>query len=285
VGRIDDDTWDIATSVGATAVMVAMARAAETNSANPLVKDQFAEQLVASPELAQVRAQVASWWTEPDGTEADNTLVNRQALVDYMAVRTHFFDAFFGSAARAGIGQYVILAAGLDARAYRLNWSSDTVIYEIDLPAVLDYKTSTLNANGATPGAIRREVGIDLRHDWPPRYAALGLIPPSPRPGWLKDCCRTYRPTTKRRCSAMSTSSPHQAARSLSRWQSNRAACSFTSSRQGPSRKAPHSAPRAQAHNPAKTRRSIRPGSGTSMRTARSIAPRGSTRTVGQHNP
>ena len=62
MARTADDTWDIATSVGATAVMVALARAAETASADPLIRDQFAEPLVSTPELEGVREQVAAWW-------------------------------------------------------------------------------------------------------------------------------------------------------------------------------------------------------------------------------
>jgi methyltransferase (TIGR00027 family) len=65
------------------------------------------------------------------------------------------------------------------------------VIYEIDLPAVLDYKTSTLNANGATPGAIRREVGIDLRHDWPPALRSAGFDPAQPT-AWLAEGLLPY---------------------------------------------------------------------------------------------
>ncbi|MGZ4512466.1 MAG: class I SAM-dependent methyltransferase, partial [Mycobacterium sp.] len=67
-----DDSWDIATSVGATAVMVALARAAETASDEPLIRDPFAEPLVSTPELAGVREQVAAWWTGgPDDDSED----------------------------------------------------------------------------------------------------------------------------------------------------------------------------------------------------------------------
>lgn len=190
--RADDDTWDITTSVGATAVMAAMARAAETNSADPLVRDPFAEPLVTTPQLAQVRAQVASWWTAPDAGRSDPRPVNLEALADYMAVRTHFFDAFFTSAGEAGIGQHVILAAGLDTRAYRLTWPADSVIYEIDLPEVLAYKTSTLNALGATP-ATRRAVGIDLRRDWPTALRDAGFDPTQPT-AWLAEGLLPYLP-------------------------------------------------------------------------------------------
>lgn len=164
--RQDDDTWDIATSVGATAVMVAMARAAETGRANPLIRDPFAEPLVAAPQLSETRAQVLS-----------QPALSFPRLVDYLAVRTHFFDAFFTAAAEAGISQHVILAAGLDSRAYRMHWPTDTVIYEVDLPAVLEYKSATLDAFGATPATNRREIGVDLRHNWPAALSAAGFDP------------------------------------------------------------------------------------------------------------
>jgi methyltransferase (TIGR00027 family) len=171
VARSLDDSWDIATSVGATAVMVALARARETASADPLIRDQFAEPLVSTPELEGVREQVTAWWAGPEGDDEDPDLaVDAQNMIDYQAVRTHFFDAYFADATQAsagGIRQVVILAAGLDSRAYRLAWPAGTVVYEIDLPKVLEYKAATLATRGATPTAERRPVPVDLRHDWP----------------------------------------------------------------------------------------------------------------------
>src|ERR1700722_5938964 len=117
--RTADDSWDIATSVGATAVMVALARARETASADPLIRDQFAAPLVSTPELESVREQVAAWWAGDLEDEVDYA-VGAQQMINYQAVRTHFFDAYFAQATKAGIRQAVILAAGLDSRAYRL---------------------------------------------------------------------------------------------------------------------------------------------------------------------
>src|SRR6516162_5783590 len=109
--RTADDSWDIATSVGATAVMVALARARETASANPLIRDQFAEPLVSTPQLQGVREQVAAWWAGDPDDEVDSA-VGAQQMIDYQAVRTHFFDACFAEATETGIRQVVILAAG-----------------------------------------------------------------------------------------------------------------------------------------------------------------------------
>ncbi len=192
MARTADDSWDIATSVGATAVMVAMARAAETASADPLIRDQFAEPLVSTPELEGVRQQVAAWWAaEPD--DDPNSTVDAQNMINYQAVRTHFFDAYFADAAKAGIRQVVILAAGLDSRAYRLAWPDDTVVYEIDLPKVLDYKAQTLAGHGATPIADRRPVPVDLRHDWPQALRDAGFDATRPT-AWLAEGLLPFLP-------------------------------------------------------------------------------------------
>jgi methyltransferase (TIGR00027 family) len=193
VTRSDGDSWDIATSVGATAVMVALARAAETNSADPLIRDEFAEPLVSTPELVGVRTQVASWWNDADTDAAAGVTMGEQQMVDYQAVRTHFFDAFFTAAAAAGIRQHVILAAGLDSRAYRLDWPDGSVVYELDLPKVLAYKADTLNAFGATPATMRREVAVDLRADWPAALRHAGFDPALPT-AWLAEGLLPFLP-------------------------------------------------------------------------------------------
>lgn len=192
MARTADDSWDIATSVGATAVMVALARAAETASADPLIRDQFAEPLVATPELEGVRAQVAAWWT-PEEDDDPNSAVDARNMIDYQAVRTHFFDAYFAAAAGAGIRQVVILAAGLDSRAYRLPWPDGTVVYEIDLPKVLEYKAETLAGHGAAPTADRRAVPIDLRRDWPRALRDAGFDATRPT-AWLAEGLLPFLP-------------------------------------------------------------------------------------------
>ncbi|EUA43321.1 putative S-adenosyl-L-methionine-dependent methyltransferase [Mycobacterium xenopi 3993] len=82
----------------------------------------------------------------------------------------------------------MILASGLDSRAYRLDWPPGTVVYEIDQPKVLAYKSATLAAHGVTPSADRREVPIDLRQDWRPRCARRVSTPRRRRRGWPKAC-------------------------------------------------------------------------------------------------
>ena len=113
---------------------------------------------------------------------------------NYQAVRTHFFDAYFAAAAEAGIRQIVILASGLDSRAYRLEWPSGTVVFEIDQPKVLEYKAATLAAHGAQPSATRHEVAIDLRFDWPAALKAAGFDPAKPT-AWLAEGLLMYLPS------------------------------------------------------------------------------------------
>lgn len=190
--RTADDSWDIATSVGATAVMVALARAAETSGADPLIRDEFAEPLVSTPELAAVRDQVAAWWA-PEPEDDPEYTVDSQQMINYQAVRTHFFDEFFAGAAGAGIRQVVLLAAGLDSRAYRLDWPAGTTVYEIDLPKVLEYKATTLTGIGAEPTADRRPVAVDLRHDWPKALRDAGFDVGRPT-AWLAEGLLPFLP-------------------------------------------------------------------------------------------
>jgi len=191
--RSNDDSWDIATSVGSTAVMVAAARARETESADPLIRDPYARALVAG-------AGAGMWENFLDDsvveriTSADPEIAAIfENMLGYQAVRTHFFDAFFAGAVAAGIRQVVILASGLDSRAYRLEWPAGTVVYEIDQPKVLDYKSAALADHGAKPTAVRREVPIDLRQDWPAALKAAGFDPTRPA-AWLAEGLLMYLP-------------------------------------------------------------------------------------------
>ena len=89
--------------------------------------------------------------------------------------------------------QVVILASGLDARAYRLDWPADTVVYEIDQPQVIEFKTGTLADLGAEPTATRRTVAIDLRGDWPAALRDAGLDTGAPT-AWLAEGLLIYLP-------------------------------------------------------------------------------------------
>ncbi|WP_156746364.1 class I SAM-dependent methyltransferase, partial [Mycobacterium sp. 1423905.2] len=159
--RAHDDNWDLASSVGATATMVAAGRAMVSKDPNGLIDDPFAESLV--------RAVGVDFFTKMiDGDLALESFENvsperMQAIIDGMGVRTKFFDDYFTAATAGGVRQAVILASGLDARAYRLPWPAGTVVYEIDQPQVIEFKTTTLADLGAEPTATRRPIPIDLR--------------------------------------------------------------------------------------------------------------------------
>ncbi len=191
--RTHNDTWDIATSVGTTAVMVAAARAAESRQDNALINDPYADVLVEG-------AGAGPW-----SAMLDDEIVEKTAAIDpeiaamfrhmrnYQAVRTHFFDEHFTAAAEAGIRQIVILASGLDSRAYRLAWPAGTTVFEIDQPKVLEYKATKLADNGVQPAATLHQVPIDLRNDWPKALREKGFDAGKPT-AWLAEGLLMYLP-------------------------------------------------------------------------------------------
>jgi len=180
VPRTDNDSWEITESVGATALGVAASRAAETESENPLISDPFARVF-----LDAAGDGMWNWFAAAnlpaEIVEAEPDLKPRmQGMVDYMAARTAFFDQFFLDAANAGVRQVVILAAGLDSRAWRLPWPDGVTVYELDQPRVLDFKASTLREHGAEPTSNLVSVPVDLRHDWPAALRQAGFDPSVP---------------------------------------------------------------------------------------------------------
>ncbi|PJK23254.1 class I SAM-dependent methyltransferase [Mycolicibacterium goodii] len=191
--RTDDDTWDIATSVGSTAVMVAAARAGETERDDALIKDPYARILVAGAGTGVWEALLDSEFAaKVEDLDADAAAILTH-MGNYQAVRTHFFDEYYRQAAEAGIRQIVILASGLDSRAYRLDWPAGTTVYEIDQPKVLEYKSATLREHGVQPVAQRREVPVDLRFDWPAALRDAGFDDSQPT-AWLAEGLLMYLP-------------------------------------------------------------------------------------------
>jgi methyltransferase (TIGR00027 family) len=180
--RSEGDTWDLANSVGATATMVAAARAAATRRPQPIITDQFAEPLVRAVGL-DVFSKVAAG--ELDFEDFDRGL-GFPRVTDTFAARARYYDDYFAEATAAGIRQVVIVAAGLDSRAYRLSWPVGTTVYELDQPEVIEFKTATLSALGAEPTAAYRPVGIDLREDWPTALRAAGFDGSEPT-AWLAE--------------------------------------------------------------------------------------------------
>lgn len=188
--RSEGDTWDITTSVGSTALFVATARALEAQKPDPLAVDPYAEVFC--------RAVGGRWADVLDGNAPDHDLKTAdfgEPFVNFQGARTRFFDEYFRKAAAAGVRQVVILAAGLDSRAYRLDWPAATTIFELDRPQVLDFKREVLADRGAEPRAVRREIAVDLREDWPQALRDSGFDPALPS-AWIAEGLLIYLPAT-----------------------------------------------------------------------------------------
>jgi methyltransferase (TIGR00027 family) len=172
MARSDNDTWDLATSVGATATMVAAGRARATRDA--LIDDPFAEPLVRAVGV-DFMTRWAAGELQSANVDEPGAAWGMQRMTDMLAARTPYIDAFFAESGAAGIRQVVILASGLDARAYRLPWAAGTTVFEIDQAAVIEFKTATIARLGTEPTAELRAVPIDLRHDWPSALRRAGF--------------------------------------------------------------------------------------------------------------
>ncbi|GLE53305.1 class I SAM-dependent methyltransferase [Mycobacterium montefiorense] len=184
--RTDRDTWDITTGVGSTALFVAAARALEARKLAPLAVDQYAELFC--------RAAGGDWLELLDGAAPHHKLCTDdfgQHFVNYQGARTKYFDRFCASAIAAGIRQVVILAAGLDSRAYRLQWNPDTVLFELDQPLVHAFKRRVLTTTGAVARTTRREVAVDLRDNWGKSLHDNGFDPTQPT-AWLVEGLSMY---------------------------------------------------------------------------------------------
>jgi methyltransferase (TIGR00027 family) len=188
VARTENDTWDLASSVGATATAVAAQRAIASKAPDAFLNDPWADPLVRA-----VGIDTFIKLLDHQIDSSDDPLLNRQAVKEQITVRTRFFDDFFVQATESGVQQAVILASGLDTRAYRLPWPAGTVVYELDQPEVIEFKTRTLADLGATPSAERRTVSIDLRDDWPSALKEAGFDPGRPT-AWSAEGLLVYLP-------------------------------------------------------------------------------------------
>jgi len=171
--------------------MVAAARALASGGTNPIINDPFAAPLVRAVGLDFFRRLVDGEITESEASADGGRDLSLET--DSIAVRTRFFDDFFLNAARDGIRQSVILAAGLDARAYRLGWPPGSVVYEVDQPKVVEFKSATLASLAAAPAADRRTVSIDLREDWPAALRGSGFDVTQPT-SWAAEGLLMYLP-------------------------------------------------------------------------------------------
>ncbi|CAN5196569.1 class I SAM-dependent methyltransferase [soil metagenome] len=188
--RTNDDSWDLASSVGATATMVAAARAIATK--DDVIDDPFAEPLVRAVGV-DFLTKWATGEIAGEDLDVEGAGFGLAHMPAAMAARTRYFDQFFADAAAAGIRQAVILASGLDARAYRLSWPADMVVFEIDQPEVIAFKQTTLAGLGAEPTVDVRAVAIDLRNDWPTALTNAGFDPAKPS-AWIAEGLFGYLP-------------------------------------------------------------------------------------------
>jgi len=176
----DADSLD---DVGTTALGVAWVRAEESRRADRLFRDPYAEAFVAAAPDMLPEAR--------DDTTMDGDLAEIGAVFFVHAViRTRFFDDYLQAAA-ADCRQVVLLAAGLDTRAFRLTWPDQTRLFELDSAAVLGFKQRVLSEHAASPRCDRRSVVSDLRLDWASALASGGFDPNKPTP-WLAEGLLTY---------------------------------------------------------------------------------------------
>ena len=184
----EDDSWDVTSSVGTTAVAVAAIRALISSRPEALISDPYAQPLVDAVGIEVYRSLAA-------GTPFEDESAARygQAVTDGIALRTRFFDDFLIEATRGGLRQVVVLACGLDTRPQRISWPHGVVIYELDQPGVVEFKVRTLAELGVADQAMVRSIGVDLREDWPAILRDRGFDPAQPT-AWIAEALLPYLP-------------------------------------------------------------------------------------------
>ncbi|RCV51917.1 SAM-dependent methyltransferase [Marinitenerispora sediminis] len=155
--------------VSTTALVIASARATESERADRLFRDPLAAGFLAAA-------------TGEGPVPALETV--RHPMEHYFAIRTRLFDDYLLRACARGCGQVVVLGAGLDTRAFRLPWPAGVRLFELDLPHVFGFKEPVVAAAGAVPACERVTVPADLGGDWAAALRAAGLRPDLPT-AWL----------------------------------------------------------------------------------------------------
>jgi methyltransferase (TIGR00027 family) len=173
--------------VGKTALGMAMVRAHESRRRDRLFDDPYAQRFVdAAP---------GAFPEEPASAEDVAALGPLArlgaAFFAHGVVRTRFFDDYLLDASAAGCAQVVLLAAGLDTRAFRLAWPDGVQVFELDLPEVLTFKDAVLTGSGAVPRRERAVVPADLREHWVGRLVAARFEPTVPS-AWLAEGLLLY---------------------------------------------------------------------------------------------
>ena len=171
----------VLTGVPKTALGVARIRAGESMRPDRLFDDPFAASFVA--------AMPDAFAGDRQRSEDAKRVGARIAL--HVVVRTRFYDDYLLAATADGIRQIVLLAAGLDTRAFRLPWPDGTTVFEVDLPEMVAFKNEVLSANGSSPMAKRVPVTADLTRDWPAEMSAAEFDPTQPT-AWLVEGLLVY---------------------------------------------------------------------------------------------
>ena len=159
-------------------------RAGESRRPDRLFDDPYAAAFAASWS-GEAAPPASRTTTATDGRPS------RAALAFHIVIRTRFFDDYLIEAVDGGCRQVVLLAAGLDTRAFRLTWPDDVHVFELDLPEVVEFKDAVLSGQRATASCRRTTVAVDLREDWPTALAAAGFQADQPT-AWLVEGLLVY---------------------------------------------------------------------------------------------
>lgn len=176
---------DVPTGVGKTALGVAAVRAMESGRADRLFDDPLAAAFLAAAPGAFDAEQRAAEQSSAEEASWGRT------FAEHAALRTKFFDDHLLHDANAGTRQVVLLAAGLDTRAYRLPWPAETHLYEVDTSDILDFKEDVIADQQGHPACARTVVEADLREDWLPTLLTSGFKPAA-RTAWLAEGIMIY---------------------------------------------------------------------------------------------
>jgi methyltransferase (TIGR00027 family) len=181
-------TDELPPGIGETAVGAAMMRARETSRRDGLFTDPYAQAFVSAvPPIFESGPTV-----DDDPALAELETAFEQAVV----IRTRFFDDFATASASGGCQQIVLVGAGLDTRAFRLDWPVGLRLYELDLPEVLAFKQAVLAGHQAEPRCNRVTVGVDLQGDWPTTLVTAGFDQ-GLRSAWIAEGVVPYLPADR----------------------------------------------------------------------------------------
>jgi methyltransferase (TIGR00027 family) len=173
--------------VGKTALGMALVRAQESRRKDRLFDDPYAQA------FADAAAGAFSAETAAAGERTAGEPMSRlgEVFAFHAVIRTRFFDDYLLAATAAGCRQVVLLAAGLDSRAFRLRWPAGTRLFEVDLPGVTGFKETVLARLDAKPACERIVIPADLRGPWPARLTAAGFDRAA-RTAWLAEGLLVY---------------------------------------------------------------------------------------------